>query len=603
MIKLLSYLRPHWKAALLAPLLMLLEVAMDLLQPILMASIIDRGVMTGDFAHIIRTGFIMLGIALVGIFGGVGCTVYASVASQRFGADLRYDLFKHIQTFSFRNIDEVKTGSLITRLTNDIVQLQTMVQMLLRIFVRSPLMAIGSIIMAVVISPKLAVILAISVPLLFIVMFLLIRMTLPLFSKVQQKLDRVNTVLQENLAGIRVSKAFVRADYENRRFKTANEDYTQTAIKAQRLVAVNMPLLTLILNVSIVAVLLLGGKDVIGGSFDVGTLVAFINYVTQVLFALSSVAMMLVRFSSAKVSADRILEVMRIESEIRSPEAAVTEIASSEDNRETAAAGSADGARFGQEAGKARLGAVEFKNVSFSFDPGGAPVLENVSFSVKPGQRLAIIGATGAGKSSLVGLIPRLYDVTAGAVYVDGVDVRDYELSALRQRIGIVLQETILFTGTIRDNIRFGRPDATEEEVIEAAKTAQAHDFIMATPNGYDTVLGQRGVNLSGGQKQRLAIARALILRPSILIMDDSTSALDMGTESRLQQALGKLMEGSTCIMIAQRISSVMDADLILVMDQGRIVASGTHRELLATSAIYQEIYESQFGKEDVQVG
>jgi len=579
MIKLLSYLRPHWKAALLAPLLMLLEVVMDLFQPMLMASIIDNGVMMGDLGHIGKTGVLMVTVALIGIIGGVGCTIYSSIASMRFGADLRQDLFQHVQTFSFRNLDELKTGSLITRLTNDIVQLQMLVQMMLRIFVRSPLLAIGSIVMAVIISPKLALILAISIPILFIVMFSLIRLTLPMFAKVQQRLDRVNTVLQENLAGMRVSKAFVRADYERDRFGRANEDYTDTAVKAQRLVAINMPILTMILNISIVAVLLLGGKDAIGGSFEVGNLVAFINYVTQVLFALSSVAMMLVRISSAKVSADRILEVMNTESEIVS--------------KNNAAVIPAD----------ERMGRIEFKNVSFSYGSESELALDNVSFSIEPGQKVAVIGATGSGKSSLVALIPRLYDTTSGSVLVGGVDVRDHDLDSLRRSIGIVLQETILFTGTIRDNIRYGKPDATDEEVIAAAKAAQAHDFISQLPSGYDTMLGQRGVNLSGGQKQRLAIARALILQPPILILDDSTSALDMGTESRLQRALAELMRGRTSILIAQRISSVMDADKIFVMDQGRLVDSGTHAELLASSKIYQEIYESQLGKEEVSYG
>jgi len=579
MIKLLAYLRPHWKAALLAPLLMLLEVVMDLLQPMLMASIIDNGVMTGDIRHIGKTGVLMIIVALIGIVGGVGCAIYSSIASMRFGADLRQDLFQHVQTFSFRNLDELKTGSLITRLTNDIVQLQMLVQMLLRIFVRSPLLAIGSIVMAVIISPKLALILAISIPILFIVMFSLIRLTLPMFAKVQRRLDRVNTVLHENLAGMRVSRAFVRASFEKDRFGRANDDYTDVAIKAQRLVAINMPILTMILNVSIIAVLLLGGRDAIDGSFEVGGLVAFINYVTQVLFALSAVAMMLVRISSAKVSADRILEVMNTTSEIRSQERAVILPADE------------------------RMGRIEFRHVSFSYGPESELALDDVSFTIEPGQKVAIIGATGSGKSSLVALIPRLYDVTKGAVLVGGVDVREHDLESLRRSIGIVLQETILFSGTIRDNIRYGKPDATDEEVIAAAKAAQAHDFISRLPDGYDTMLGQRGVNLSGGQKQRLAIARALVLQPPILILDDSTSAIDMGTESRLQRALAELMRGRTSILIAQRISSVMDADRIFVLDQGRLADAGTHAELLATSKIYQEIYESQLGKEEVSHG
>lgn len=573
MLKLFRYLRPHWTAALLAPLLMLLEVAMDLLQPMLMASIIDRGVMQNDTAHILSTGLLMLGAAAIGLLGGLGCTIYSSIASQRFGADLRRDLFRKVQSLSFRNLDDISTGSLITRLTSDIVQLQTMVQMLLRIFVRSPFLAIGSMIMAVIISPKLAIILAIAVPLLFVVMFFLIRATLPLFATVQKKLDKVNTVLKENFAGIRVSKAFVRAGYEKDRFHDANQDFTQVSVKTQRIVALNMPILTMILNVSIVAVLWFGGKDAIGGSFEVGSLVAFINYVTQVLFSVSSVAMMLVRISTAKVSADRIQEVMRTESEI------VNEVQPATDAY--------------------KQGEIMFERVTFSYNSEmQKPVLRDISFKVRPGQHVAIMGATGSGKTSLVSLLPRLYDVTSGQIRIDGTDVRRMELSALRERIGIVLQESILFTGTIRDNIRYGKPDASDEEVMASAKAAQAHDFITSMPDGYDTVLGQRGVNLSGGQKQRISIARALLLQPAILILDDSTSAIDTGTESRLRKELARLMKDRTCLMIAQRISSVIDADLILVLDDGELIAKGTHHELLASCEVYQDIYRSQFGKE-----
>lgn len=546
---------------------------MDLLQPILMASIIDQGVMQNDTAHILHTGLIMLGAAAIGLLGGLGCTIYSSIASQRFGADLRRDLFLKVQTLSFRNLDDISTGSLITRLTSDIVQIQTMVQMLLRIFVRSPFLAIGSMIMAVIISPKLAIILAIAVPLLFVVMFFLIRATLPLFATVQKKLDKVNTVLKENFAGIRVSKAFVRARYEKDRFHQANTDFTQVSVKTQRIVALNMPILTMILNVSIVVVLWLGGKNAIDGSFEVGSLVAFINYVTQVLFSVSSVAMMLVRISAAKVSADRIQEVMHTESEI-------TNVAHPTMNAY-------------------KQGEIVFDQVTFSYKPGiQKPVLHHVSFKVRPGQTVAIMGATGSGKTSLVSLLPRLYDVTSGRIIIDGTDVRQFDLSALRERIGIVLQESILFTGTIRDNIRYGKADASDEEVIAAAKAAQAHEFISSMPEGYDTMLGQRGVNLSGGQKQRISIARALLLRPAILILDDSTSAIDMGTESRLQKELARLMNGRTCLMIAQRISSVIDADRILVLDDGKLVAEGTHSELLASCELYQDIYQSQFGKE-----
>ncbi|WP_341279991.1 ABC transporter ATP-binding protein [Paenibacillus sp. FSL H8-0537] len=576
MIKLARYLKPHWIAVLLAPLLMVLEVCMDLLQPKLMASIVDEGIIKGDLSHIKITGLYMLAAALVGLIGGVGCTVYSSIASQKFGADLRGDLFRKVQTFSFRNLDELKTGSLITRLTSDIVQLQTMVQMLLRIFVRSPMLAIGSIIMTIAISPKLALILAIIVPLLFVVMFALIRSTLPLFASMQSKLDAVNTVLQENFTGIRVAKAFVRSNYENERFGRANRDYTGSAIKAMQLVAINMPILTFILNAAIAAVLWYGGLDVQKGSLPVGDLIAFINYVTQVMMSLSMIGMMLVRFSTAKVSAQRVQEVLNTSSEIRSAESP---------------------AQHNSAAGE-----IAFEHVSFAYEGASAPErayeLRDISFTAKPGQKLALIGATGAGKSTLVNLIPRLYEATQGRVLLDGIDVRDMELGSLRSHIGIVLQESILFTGTIRENICFGKPEATEDEMLAAARAAAAHDFITRLPEGYDTQLGQRGVNLSGGQKQRLSIARALLLQPSVLILDDSTSAIDMGTEAQIQAALRQLMHGRTSIMIAQRISSVIDADHIIVLDEGQIAAQGTHDELLRSSGLYQEIYQSQAGKE-----
>lgn len=578
MWKLFRYLKPYWKSTLLAPLLMLVEVYMDLLQPKLMASIVNDGVMAGNLPHIQQTGALMLGAALIGLAGGMGCTVFSSIASLHFGADLRKDLFERVQSFSFRNLDQFKSGSLVTRLTNDVVQLQTLVQMTLRILVRAPFLALGSLIMAVTISPRLALILAAVIPLLFGALLIIIRKGFPLFSLVQKRLDRVNTVLQENLAGIRVVKAFVRSGYERRRFGRANDDYMKTAVRASRVVALIMPLMMLLMNFSIVAVLWFGGAQVWAGALKVGDLVAFVNYVTQVLFSLLMVGMMLMNVSRAKASADRVQEVLRAESEI------------------------AD--RAGANRSAITSGKVAFERVGFAYDSGqNDRVLKEISFTAEPGQTVAILGATGSGKSTLVNLIPRLYEVTEGRVTIDGTDVRDIELHHLRSRIGMVLQEAILFTGTIRDNIRFGKPDATQEEVEAAAKAAQAHDFIVKLPDGYDTMLGQRGVNLSGGQKQRLSIARALLIRPPILILDDSTSAVDLGTESRIQKALKELMQRSTCFLIAQRISSVLDADCILVLEDGRIAAAGTHRELLASSPVYQDIYRSQLGKEEAVNG
>lgn len=567
-----KYIKPYWKAALLAPLLMMVEVYADLLQPQLMASIVDQGVLAGDIAHIQKTGALMLGVALIGLAGGVGCTVFSSIASQKFGADVRTDLFMKVQASSFRNLERFTTGSLITRLTNDVTQVQMFVQMMLRVLVRAPLLTIGSLIMAFTISVKLALILVIVTPILFGVLFVVIRRGFPLFSQVQQKLDRVNNVLQENLSGIRVVKAFVRADYENKRFRGANDDFMHIAVKANLVMATMMPVMFLLLNASIVTALWFGGRLYWGGSLQVGELVAFTNYVTQMLFSMLMVGMMMMNVSRAKASADRIQEVLGSQSEIRDKDEAKPHTI--------------------------RAGRIVFDGVSFAYDPD-EPVLQDISFTAEPGQTVAILGATGSGKSSLVSLIPRLYDVTSGRVLIDGIDVRDFPQRHLRGQIGMVLQQAILFSGSIRDNIGFGRSDASQEEIEAAARAAQAHDFIAALPDGYDTVLGQRGVNLSGGQKQRISIARALLLRPRILILDDSTSAVDLGTESRIQAALKELMRDSTCLIIAQRISSVLEADQIIVLDEGRIAAIGTHRELMRTSEVYQEIYRSQLKEED----
>lgn len=572
MWRLRTYLYPYWKSSLLAPLLMVLEVAMDLLQPLLMASIVNEGIMKGDLPHIQRTGLLMITVALIGLIGGVGCSIFASIASQSFGKDLRNDLFRRTQRFSFRNLDELKPGSLITRLTNDVVQLQTFVQMILRAFVRSPLLLIGSLVMAIAISLKLTLILAISIPLLMVILYVLIRASLPLFTNVQAKLDGVNTVLQENLSGIRVVKAFVRAGYERSRFAQANHSYTQTAIKAARVIALNMPLMTLILNVSIVAVLWYGGLQHWDGDLAVGSLIAFINYVTQLLMAMLGLSSMLTFVSRAKVSADRVQEVFAKEPEITDEPHPVSSAI--------------------------QAGGIEFQHVSYAYEDDLA--LRDISFKVAPGQTLAILGATGSGKSTLIHLIPRLFDVTSGRILIDGVDVRQMELAHLRREIGMVLQQAVLFSGTIRDNIRFGHPSATLTEIEAAAMAAQAHDFIVQLPDGYDTILGQKGVNLSGGQKQRLSIARTLLLNPKILILDDSTSAVDLGTESRIQLALRQRMQSSTNVIIAHRISSVIDADQILVLDNGSIAAMGTHEELLRSSPIYKEIYQSQWNKEGI---
>lgn len=574
MKKLLPFLKPYWAASLLAPMLMLLEVFMDLLQPRLMASIVDEGIMKNDLGHIQETGLFMIGAALIGLLGGAGCTIFSSIASQHFGKDLRIRLFEQIQSFSFRNLDERKTGSLITRLTNDVVQLQTFVQMILRTFVRTPLLLIGSLVMAIMLSPNLTLVLAVSVPVLFFILYLLTKRSFPLFTKMQSKLDHVNTVLQENLSGVRVIKAFVRRGYEEQRFNESNEDYTQAAIRANRLMALSMPLMTLVLNASIVAVLWFGGLQYFEGSLEIGKLIAFINYVTQLLMSMLMLSNMLVFVSRAKVSADRVNEVLSTYSEITNPV-------------------------HPQQATRDIEGSIEFSNVCFSYrNHEDDLVLTDISFKAEAGQTVAILGATGAGKTTLVHLIPRLYEVYSGEIRVDDVPVQDYDLKELRSKVAVVMQQAILFSGTIRENIRYGNPSASDEQIMAAAKAAEAAPFIEQLEHGYDTVLGQKGVNLSGGQKQRISLARALVTDPSILILDDSTSAVDLKTEAGILEALEKQKRNITKVIIAQRISSVTKADLILVLNDGMIAAQGTHEELLQTSSVYQDIYRSQ-RKED----
>lgn len=564
-----KYLKPYWLPALLAPLFMVLEVCMDLMQPKLLQRIVDDGIAAGDAGEIQRTGMLMLGVALLGVIGGVGCTIYSSIASQNFGRDLRGSLFGKVQSLSFRNLDNLPTGTLITRITNDVTQLQTFVQMLLRMFVRSPMLIVGSLIMAVTINAKLTLILAVSVPLLFLFLFFLVRFSLPMFANVQKRLDGVNGRLQENLNGIRVVKAFVRSDYEEERFGEVNRDYTSVMTRGMRIMALNMPIMTLILNISIIAVLWYGGALNRSGDLAVGELVAYINYVTQMLSSMLSIGMILTFISRAKASADRVNEVFDEHSDIENP----------------------IDARQAEQTG----GRVEFDRVSFGYGKEkGELALRDISFTVLPGQTLGILGATGSGKTSLISLIPRLYDPRSGEVRVDGTPVSELELSSLREKIGVVLQEANLFSGSIADNIRFGRPEATDAEVERAARSAQAHEFIERMPDGYATKLGQKGINLSGGQKQRIAIARALLMRPAVLILDDSTSAVDLTTESKIRSALEQEMSGTTKLIIAQRISAVRGADLILVMDRGAVAALGTHEELMHDSDIYREIYRSQ---------
>jgi ATP-binding cassette subfamily B protein len=568
--RLAIFLKPYWFFAILAPLTMLLEVMMDLLQPRMIQRIVDEGISRLDMDVVIQTGGWMILFAFIGAIGGVGCTIFATLASQGYGTDLRSELFRKVQLLSFGNLDELETGKLITNLTNDITQLQEMVAMLLRIMVRAPLMLLGSLAMVIITSPRLATMLLVLVPLVALLVLWVVRKVFPMFGIVQQKLDGLNTVLQENLAGVRVVKAFVRSSHEISRFGKVNEELMAQTIQAARTLAVTWPGMMTILNVGVVAAIWFGGVQITIGEMQTGQLIAFVNYLTQTLMSLMMVSMLLMSLARAQASADRIQEVFDSETQIKTPAEPVK--------------------------GITLQGHVAFENVTFRYGDGQSAVLKDISFSAQPGQTVALLGATGSGKSSLIHLIPRFYDVTAGRVMLDGIDVRELDEQVLRRGVSIAMQDSILFTGTIRDNIRYGRPEANDEEVQAAAQAAQAHDFIQQFPEGYDTEVGQRGVNLSGGQKQRIAIARALLNRPAILILDDSTSSVDVETEVAIETALEKWMKNRTSFIIAQRISTVLNADKILVLEDGRIAAEGTHRELMNSSPIYREIYESQLG-------
>ncbi len=571
----LKFLRPYRTAVILAPLLMTTEVVMDLIQPRLLERIVDTGITGGNFPVIIQTGLLMIGLAAVGLAGGLGCTVFAVRASQSMGADLRETLFRKIQDFSFANLDRLKTGRLVTRLTNDVVQIQTVVMLTLRIMIRAPLLLVGSVLMAIITSPRLSLILVAIIPLISLVIITVIRRGFKNFIAVQDGLDNVNGTVQENLAGVRLVKSFVRSAYEKTRFAKANDDLMGKTIRAMRLMATIMPLNIFILNMGIVAVLWLGGTGEWDGIITVGQIVAFINYLQRILFSLMMVGMLLTRISRSLVSAERVTEILDEKPAVSFPDLP---------SGGKASAVSAD-----------VRGRLEYRNVTFAYN--GAPVLKNISFTVNPGETVAVMGATGSGKTSLVLLIPRFYDVTSGEILLDGRDLREYSEEEIRSRIIIVQQETLLFSGTIGDNIRYGKPEASLEEVKRAARTAQIAEFIERLPRGYDTPIGQRGVGLSGGQKQRVAIARALLTRPSVLILDDCTSAVDMETENEIRNSLREYSTGLTTLIVAQRLSSVYRADRIIILENGDAAAQGNHEELLKTSTVYQEIFRSQLGK------
>ena len=567
------FVRPYRWIAVLLLLTVVLPVAMELLVPRMLQYVIDRGISARDMGAIVRASLVMLGAALIGALATLGQGFCRAWLSQGLAFDMRNELFAHIQAFSFGNLDHMHTGKLMTRLSSDVDVVRMFTSSGLSLLLRALLMVTGSVVMLALTDWQLSLIMLVLLPIAAAVIWGVMQLARPLFAVVQQKLAALNTIVQENLAGARVVKAFVREKFQTDRFEVYNIDYMEQNIQVGRLMAVALPGLTILTNLGIVAVIWWGGVDVTGGRLSIGELIAFNNYLMIGMTPLLMLGNMLTMVSRAQASAERVLEVLETRPLVRS-------VASPH--------------QPGTMAGR-----VVFENVSFHYDGnGGKAVLDNVSFTVEPGQRVALLGATGSGKSTLVHLIPRFYDLTGGRITVDNVDTREWALDSLRARIGMVLQQTTLFSGTVRENIAYGRPDTTLDEVVAVAKIAQAHDFIMTMPATYDSAVEARGANLSGGQKQRIAIARALLISPSILILDDSTSAVDVETEARIQDALERLMVGRTVFVVAQRISTVLSADQIIVLDNGHIAAQGTHRQLLGTSPIYQEIYGSQLGTE-----
>lgn len=573
MLKLFRFLKPHIPRIAIVLVLLFGSAMADLYLPTLMADIVNKGVVNADIAYIIRKGAIMLLVAL----GGVCCAFTASFNSSRvalgFSRIVRSRIFSKVESFSFHEFDRIGSASLITRTTNDVNQVQQTVVMMMSIFVRAPIMAIGGIVMAVTRDLKLSLVFAVAVPVLASLIIYILRVAMPLFKLMQSKLDRMNMVIREKLTGIRVVRAFDMIEHEKNRFDQANKGITETALKLAGLMALMMPLMQLIMNFTIIAIIWFGSLRVEAGKLHVGDIMAFIQYVTQILFALMMVSMIFIMLPRSQASAERINEVLEMEPEIK--------------DKENPQAG----------VGKGR---VEFKNVSFRYHGAEQPALSSVSFSAAPGEITAIIGGTGSGKTTLVSLIPRFYDVFDGSVLVDNVDVREMAQETLRAKIGFVPQKAMLFTGTAADNIRFGKAGATDTELKHAAETAQAMDFIAAMDEGFDGVIAQAGANLSGGQKQRLAIARAMVRKPEIYIFDDSFSALDFRTDAALRQALKKETGEATVFIVAQRVTTVMDADRIIVLEEGKVAGMGNHKELMTSCEVYREIVYSRISEEEL---
>lgn len=576
-----KYITPYLSAFVIGPLMMLTEVAGEVMLPKFMSMIINNGVADRNLAYIGKMGALMVLTVLFMAVGGILGAYFSAKASISFTSDMRNDLFRKVQQFSFENIDGYSTGSLVTRLTNDVQQVQNVLMMGLRMALRAPGMFLGALIMAFLMNRRLAVIILIVIPLLLAAIILILKTAFPRFGEMQRRLDRLNSGIQESLTNVRVVKSFVREDHEIEKFSKLNDDLKESSLRALRIVIATMPVMMFAMNVTTLAVVWYGGNIIIAGKMPVGDLTAFTTYIVQILMSLMMLSMVFLQSSRASASMKRINEIFD------------TEIGLNDDNAKN-------------KDKKVTEGRVEFKNVSFGYSGENGRkdlVLEGISFTAEPGQTIGIIGSTGSGKTSLVQLIPRLYDVTGGEVLVDGVNVKEYSLKHLREGVGMVLQKNILFSGTIEENLRWGNEDAPMEDVIRFSESAQADPFVKSFKNGYDTEMGQGGVNVSGGQKQRLCIARALLKRPKILILDDSTSAVDTATEAKIRESLYHDLKDTTKIIIAQRISSVQEADQILVLEDGKIIGHGTHEELLKTCETYSEIYTTQIGNQSIGAG
>lgn len=555
---------------LVSPLFVLVNVSSESIQPLFMARIIDEGVMERNLSAITSIGLYMLLVSVAGLAASIANIYTSSRTSIGFGTDLRNSLFRKIQELSFSDIDKFNSASLITRLTNDITKIQHIVLILMRIFLRAPLMIIMSVFFVVKINKELSLVLIAAIPILSISIYLILRKGFPLFVKVQQLVDRLNGIVRENLINIRVVKSFVREDFEEEKFTRSSQDLQDMVVRASNIVVSAFPIMQLIMNLSVIAILWFGGVKVIHGDLKVGELISFVNYLAQILISLMMLSMIMMSFARASASSKRILEVLDTDPSLANTEKGL------------------------QDKHLIEQGNISFRHVDFRHRDGDEDILKDINFHIRSGETIAIVGATGSAKSSMVQLIPRLYDATAGEVMINNINVKDYNLDELHNKIGMVLQKNELFTGSIIENIRWGKPDASQEEIEAAAKVAQAHDFIMSFTDGYDTLLGRGGVNVSGGQKQRICIARALIRKPKILILDDSTSAVDSDTEQRIRAGLASVLKDTTVLIITQRLNTMQSADRVIVLEDGRVEAIGTPSELIEKSKIYQEIYNSQ---------